>query len=568
MRKFLIFPLALLSILMVMPLGAGDRNWDYTDKYQRDYDRGFFVELEGWWAGAEGLPNEFATDQNQNVHEVDFNQELSPRLTIGGDFGERVGRFSLSYFNYDENEETSIANPGGGIFSTVFRPEFGEKSSATGRDDLEITTFDFTWTHGMARTRKFDGWWSVGLRYWEFEETLETTFGDGSSWTGINDSKAFGIRVGVGGTYWLVPRFGLAGGLYASMLSGDTDSSIVTVGAAGDPSRFESDDKSFTQLEAELGIIWRAVAGLSFQAGYRYADYMDAVDLPGGPGGEEDARLDGPYASIAYNFGVAKTDTDGDGVLDYLDDCPGTVRGCDVDSHGCPSDFDEDGVCDGLDRCPGTRFGSRVDSNGCSIDSDSDGVADGLDLCPDTPFGCRVDGKGCPRDGDGDGVCDGLDQCPDTRRGAIVDKHGCATDSDGDTVPDSVDRCPNTPRGVEVNEWGCEIELIFQNIQFEFDKAEILPRYEPVLNKVVKSMQDNSGMALRLHGHTDWIYTEEYNLKLSQRRADAVKNYLTKNGIRANRLETVGHGECCPIAPNTTPEGRFKNRRVEFERIR
>jgi OOP family OmpA-OmpF porin len=121
---------------------------------------------------------------------------------------------------------------------------------------------------------------------------------------------------------------------------------------------------------------------------------------------------------------------------------------------------------------------------------------------------------------------------------------------------------------VEVNEWGCEVELVFQNIQFEFDKYELMGKYMAVLNKVAKALKDDGKMALRLHGHTDWIGTEEYNLTLSQNRANAVKDYLVKKGVRANRLETVGHGECCPVAPNTTDEGRFKNRRVEFERIR
>jgi len=564
MKKIAVLALVGFFVL-VGPAWGADRDWDYTDLYQRDYDRGFFINLEGWWVSPGGLPNEYAVNDDV-VQEITFNHEISPRISIGGSFGERVGTFTLTYFEYSESaKDYTESQIPGEVYSTVFRPEIGAQDWAMGNEDLEIRTLDLAWTKGFGQTRKFDGWWTVGLRYWNMEDRLTASFSGGEYWDGRAEAEAFGIRAGIGGTYWFAPRFGLVGGLYGAFLRGDSESSIET---NVNRQRYEDDDKTFAQLEAELYVLWRAVAGLNFTLGYRFADYMNAIDFPGGPGGEEDIRVDGPFVGIGFIFGAAKTDTDGDGVLDYLDDCPGTVRGCTVDEHGCPSDFDEDGVCDGLDRCPGTNFGCRVDANGCAIDTDGDTICDGLDLCPDTPWGCRVDKKGCPRDSDGDGVCDGLDQCPNTARGARVDKVGCPIDSDGDTVPDNIDRCPNTPKGVKVNEWGCEVELVFQNIQFEFDKFELMGRYQAVLNKVAKALADNSKMALRLHGHTDWVGTEEYNLELSQKRADAVSNYLVKKRVKAKRLETVGHGECCPVAPNTTDEGRFKNRRVEFERIR
>ena len=66
-----------------------------------------------------------------------------------------------------------------------------------------------------------------------------------------------------------------------------------------------------------------------------------------------------------------------------------------------------------------------MDATGCPKDGDGDGVLDGLDQCADTPKGCTVDEKGCPSDGDGDGVCDGRDRCPDTTPGLRVDSDGC-----------------------------------------------------------------------------------------------------------------------------------------------
>lgn len=150
-----------------------------------------------------------------------------------------------------------------------------------------------------------------------------------------------------------------------------------------------------------------------------------------------------------------KMDSDGDGVPDYLDQCPNTRRGLRVEGNGCPPDGDKDGVPDELDACSGTPAGVKVNDKGCALDADGDGVADYLDKCPNTPNGVRVDAQGCPTDADGDGVADHLDKCPDTPKGVGVDSQGCALDADGDGVVDSMDKCPNTPKGAPVDKTGC-----------------------------------------------------------------------------------------------------------------
>ena len=88
-------------------------------------------------------------------------------------------------------------------------------------------------------------------------------------------------------------------------------------------------------------------------------------------------------------------DTDGDGVNDDLDKCPGTPAGTAVDSSGCPlpQDDDGDGVTNDIDKCPGTPAGAKVDASGCELDSDGDGVGDSRDQCPNTPAGAKVDEK-------------------------------------------------------------------------------------------------------------------------------------------------------------------------------
>jgi len=109
-------------------------------------------------------------------------------------------------------------------------------------------------------------------------------------------------------------------------------------------------------------------------------------------------------AGLSFGFGGQAKDTDGDGVVDGRDKCPGTPPGCTVDARGCPADGDGDGVCDGNDKCPGTARGVRVDGQGCPADDDGDGVLNGIDQCPSTPRGCAVDARGCPLDADGDGL--------------------------------------------------------------------------------------------------------------------------------------------------------------------
>jgi OOP family OmpA-OmpF porin len=198
------------------------------------------------------------------------------------------------------------------------------------------------------------------------------------------------------------------------------------------------------------------------------------------------------------------------------------------------------------------------------VDSDCDGVPDESDLCPNTPAGVEVDAKGCPLDSDGDGVPDYKDRCPDTPAGVEVDEFGCeiVKDSDGDGVKDDLDQCPDTPSGVVVDKNGCPVVFNLQ-IHFDFDSAEVKPEYLPKIEEVVEFLKAHPGYKAEIQGHTDSIGSAEYNKKLSLRRAKAVYDIMVKMGIEPERLTYVGYGEERPIAPNTTPEGRAKNRRVE-----
>lgn len=212
-------------------------------------------------------------------------------------------------------------------------------------------------------------------------------------------------------------------------------------------------------------------------------------------------------------------------------------------------------------------------------DSDGDGVPDDVDACPGTPSGVAVDSRGCPLDSDGDGVPDYLDKCPGTASGVRVDSTGCpvqevapppppVVDSDGDGVPDDQDTCPNTPAGVAVDANGCpEVGgrlITLENVLFDFNKATIKPEFAGLLDGVAATLQSNSGMAVQVVGNTDSVGSASYNQGLSERRANAVREYLIGRGIDGSRMSTRGDGESNPVASNDSDEGRALNRRVDF----
>jgi OOP family OmpA-OmpF porin len=167
-------------------------------------------------------------------------------------------------------------------------------------------------------------------------------------------------------------------------------------------------------------------------------------------------------------------------------------------------------------------------------------------------------------DSDGDGVYDENDECPDTPAGVEVDEYGCPVDSDGDGVPDYLDKCPGTETGAEVDDEGCPFPVSKRiKVYFDFDKAEVKYQYHDELKGIAQYLRRNQDTEMVIEGHTDSIGPAEYNMRLSERRAESVKDYLTdKLDIDASRLDTKGYGESRPVADNSTKEGRQKNRRV------
>ncbi|HUT56055.1 MAG TPA: OmpA family protein [bacterium] len=135
-------------------------------------------------------------------------------------------------------------------------------------------------------------------------------------------------------------------------------------------------------------------------------------------------------------------------------------------------------------------------------------------------------------------------------------------DSDGDGVYDNADQCPGTPRGAKVDARGC---WVLTDIKFDSNKADIKPEYVDELDSAIKVLEDNPDLKITIEGHTDSAGSDESNLELSNRRAQAVMDYMVGKGIDAGRLTAKGYGESKPIADNNTPQGMAQNRRIELK---
>jgi outer membrane protein OmpA-like peptidoglycan-associated protein len=120
--------------------------------------------------------------------------------------------------------------------------------------------------------------------------------------------------------------------------------------------------------------------------------------------------------------------------------------------------------------------------------------------------------------------------------------------------------------GVQVERVGEGIHLTLgeNSVNFDFNKSTLTPTAKANLDKLIPVFNDYKDTNIKMYGYTDSKGSDEYNLSLSEKRADAVKDYLISSGLVGSRFTSVGQGEVDPIADNETEEGRSKNRRVEF----
>ncbi|MFB6351234.1 MAG: OmpA family protein, partial [Bradymonadaceae bacterium] len=181
------------------------------------------------------------------------------------------------------------------------------------------------------------------------------------------------------------------------------------------------------------------------------------------------------------------------------------------------------------------------------LDSDKDGVPDKDDECPDEAG--NQDNNGCPveeADADGDGIVDADDECPE--QPGLRANNGCRPEKKKAVVKDEK---------IEIRE----------KVNFEYDKAVIKKESYGVLDAVGLILRTNPEIqTVEIQGHTDDAGTADYNKKLSEQRAKAVKQYLIDNAdIDPERLKAKGYGASMPLVPNNSDKNRAKNRRVEFK---
>ena len=319
---------------------------------------------------------------------------------------------------------------------------------------------------------------------------------------------------------------------------------LVDLEAATDPGDFFSDENS-RYMEVRGALRYTTDFGLWFLAGSG-GGVMDGYGSP-------QWRV---FAGIGFSPRRIFRDADGDGVADDDDLCPSDPEDADAfeDEDGCPDvDDDGDGVKDVADFCPRVpedRDGFQ-DDDGCpDPDDDADGILDDADQCDsqaEDKDGYE-DEDGCPDpDNDGDGFPDETDACPN----AAEDLDGC---EDGDGCPDPGRACMKAER-IEITD----------TIRFETGKDILRVESFPLLDEVALLLRAHPEITkIEVAGHTDDRGNARRNLKLSQRRAEAVVVYLVDRGVARGRLVAKGYGELEPIAPNDTEDGRARNRRVEF----
>ncbi|MEW6120076.1 MAG: OmpA family protein [Pseudomonadota bacterium] len=305
-----------------------------------------------------------------------------------------------------------------------------------------------------------------------------------------------------------------------------------------------------------LGPMLMSLVAVNAQAAPgRFYDPSNAASPTGMTIGYELFRTIGCPGRELFGVPCPVSDKDGDGVWDEADKCPTTPAGRKVKPDGCEPDGDGDGVADTDDKCPATPAGRKVGADGCELDSDGDGVVDALDKCPATPAGRKVNADGCELDSDGDGVVDGADACP--------------------TVPaQTADGCP--PPAPVVAPMPAPVPapvvmpsaLVLTGVTFDNDQATLRPDAIAILDRAAATLQQWGNVKVEVAGHTDSWSDADHNLKLSQRRAETVRDYLIGKGIAADRLSARGYGEARPVADNATEMGRAQNRRVELVPLR
>jgi outer membrane protein OmpA-like peptidoglycan-associated protein len=251
---------------------------------------------------------------------------------------------------------------------------------------------------------------------------------------------------------------------------------------------------------------------------------------------------------LKYKTDPLKVDTDGDGLTDGEEVMKYHTNPLKVDTDG-------DGLNDGDEVL-------KYKTDPLKVDTDGDGLNDGDEVLKYKTDPLKVDT-------DGDGLTEG-DEVLKYKTDPLK------ADTDGGGVNDGVEVSRGTnpldPRDDNPKKEEIKVEvgkaIVLEGIVFRTGSAVIEPVSEEILTKAFNTLKQNPEINVEARGHTDNVGKRPYNMKLSQARANSVRTYMINKGIEANRITVKGFGPDEPIAPNTTPEGRQQNRRIEFFRTK
>ena len=294
-------------------------------------------------------------------------------------------------------------------------------------------------------------------------------------------------------------------------------------------------------FNAGLGVQFRISKSLNFDLYSRYHHiYEQGMDMSGLDEYYDGIIEAGIAFTVNFNFNTIK-DSDGDGILDNVDADPEHPEDFDgyQDEDGAPDpDNDGDGIPDIKDKAPNKaedKDGYQDDDGVPDLDNDGDGIPDVKDICPNKPeyFNGYQDDDGCP----------------DVKPAPKVVETKPAPKKHEFKAPE-----PNKPNIYRL-----------KYITFEFNSFKLTDKAKEELDKFAATIKEYPNAELKVNGYTDNIGSKSYNIMLSKKRANAVREYLIIKGIPAYKIKTEGFGPANPIASNKTKEGRAKNRRIEIE---
>ena len=331
-----------------------------------------------------------------------------------------------------------------------------------------------------------------------------------------------------------------------------------------------------TRDNNSLDGFFTAKVGLNFYLGSSEVDDDDDDGLlngqerrigtsPSNPDTDGDLLKDGEEVK-RYRSNPLKTDTDGDGLLD----------GDEVLKYRTDParfDTDNDGLADGEEI-------TRLSTDPTKADTDGDGLSDGEEVLKIKSDPLRVDS-------DADGLSDWDEVRIYQTNPSLAD-----TDADGLADGDEIKKTKTDPRKADTDAGGTndglEIQrktnpldpkddlvsepiilrsgasVLLEGVTFETGSARLTRESERMLEKAFIALVANPTLNVEIAGYTDNTGGLDINYSISRQRAETVRNWLVRRGIPASRLSAVGMGPRDPVAPNTTPDGRARNRRIEF----